>query len=112
MNRHLVGAAVLVAVALALTGCSRAATFGTAPASPPSVSGAPATSGTAPASPPSVSGAPAGAATTAPATAAGSATDAGTLDGISQDLNSADSANAQTDADQQNADHATATSDG
>lgn len=111
MNPPLVGAAVLVAVALALTGCSRAATTGTTPASPPSVSGAPTTSGTAPASP-SVSGAPAGAATTAPATAAGSATDAGTLDGISQDLNSADSANTQTDADQHNADQATATSDG
>jgi hypothetical protein len=106
VNRHLVRAAVLIAVALALTGCSRAATSGTAPTSPPSVSGTPATSGTAPASPPSVSGAPAGAATTAPAT------DAGTLDGISQDLNSADSANAQTDTDQHNADQATATSDG
>jgi hypothetical protein len=59
-----------------------------------------------------VSGTPAGAVTTAPATAAGSATDAGTLDGISKDLNSADSANAQTDADQHSADQATATSDG
>lgn len=95
MNRHLAGAAVLVAVALALTGCNQAATSGTAPATPPSVSGT-----------------PAGAATTAPATAAGSATDAGTLEGISQDLNSADSANAQTDADQHSADQATATSDG
>ena len=90
MNRHLVEAAVLVAVALALTGCTRAATSGTAPASP------------------SVSGTPAGAATTAP----GSATDAGTLDGISRDLDSADSANAQTDADQHGADQAAATSDG
>jgi hypothetical protein len=59
-----------------------------------------------------MSGAPAGAATTAPATAGGSATDAGTLEAISQDLNSADSANAQTDADQHSADQATATSDG
>jgi hypothetical protein len=91
VNRHLVRAAVLVAVALALTGCGRAATSGTAPATPPSVSGA-----------------PAAAATTAPATAAGSATDAGTLDGISQDLNSADSANAQTDTDQHSADQAAA----
>jgi hypothetical protein len=107
VNRHLVEAAVLVAVALALTGCTRAATSGTVPASPPSVAGAPATSGTAPASP-SVSGTPAGAATTAP----GSATDAGTLDGISRDLDSADSANAQTDADQHSADQAAATSDG
>jgi len=106
VNRHLVGAAVLVAVALALTGCSPAATSGTTPAAP--VSGASATSGTAPASPPSMSGAPAGAATTA----GGSATAAGTLDGISQDLNSADSANAQTDADQHSADQAAATSDG
>ena len=95
MNRHLVRAAILVAVALALTGCGRAATPGTAPATPPPVSATPSTSGT-----------------TAPATAAGSATDAGTLDGISKDLNSADSANAQTDADQHNADQAATTSDG
>ena len=95
MNRHLVGAAVLVVVALALTGCGRAATSGTAPASPPSVSGA-----------------PAGPATTARTTAGGSAIDAGTLDGISQDLNSADSANGQTDADQHSADQAAATTDG
>jgi hypothetical protein len=95
MNRHLVRAAVLVALALALTGCGRAATSGAAPASPASVSGAPAAG-----------------ATTTPATAAGSATDAGTLNDISQDLNSADSANAQTDADQHSADQAAATSDG
>ena len=98
----------MVAVALALTGCTPAATSGTAPASPQSVSGTPATSGTATASPPSVSGV----AATAPATSGGSAADAGTLDGISRDLGSADSANAQTDADQHSADQAAATSDG
>ena len=108
MNRHLVRAAVLFALALALAGCSRTATPGTAPTSPPPVSTAPATSPTAPASPPSVSGA----ATTAPATDGGSVNAAGTLDGISQDLNAADSANAQTDADQYSADQATTTSDG
>jgi len=108
VNPHLVGAAVLIAAALALTGCSPAATSGTTPAPPPSVSGASATSATTPAPPPSASEA----VTTAPATAGGSAIDAGTLDGISQDLNSADSANAQTDANQQNADQAATTSDG
>jgi hypothetical protein len=109
VNRHPVRAGILVVAALALAGCGRAATPGTAPSSPPSVVGAQATSSTTPTAPVSVSGAPAAPATVA---AGGSAIDSGTLTDISRDLNSVDSANGQTDADQQSADQSTATSDG
>lgn len=111
MKVNLVGATVLAAVVLALTGCSPAA-VGAAPSTPPSVSGMPTTAATAPASPPAVSGAPASAVTTDPATVGGSAPDASTLGDISKDLDSVDGANAQADTDQRSADAAATTSDG
>lgn len=100
MNRHLVRAVVLVAVALALTGCSPAAAGPVRTSPQPSSSVQ--TSTTDPVSSP-VSHLP---------TSSTSSTDPETLDGISQDLNSAGNANAQTDADAHSADQATSTSDG
>jgi hypothetical protein len=53
-----------------------------------------------------------GTASTAPASVGSSTADDGTLESISKDLDSADSANTQNDADQQTAEDAAATSDG
>ncbi|HET7723750.1 MAG TPA: hypothetical protein VFK68_03860 [Propionibacteriaceae bacterium] len=81
-------AAILIGLTLALTGCARSAPAPTH-ASPPSVS---------PVSP-------------APTAGAASAADTSTLDGISKDLEAADGANTQTEADQHTAEQAAATID-